>query len=48
MVTFPMVGYDEVNLLQIDLLFEILYKVKSMRRPYRIDQNSLLFLDQIS
>ena len=44
MVTFPVVGYDEVNLLKIYLLLQILHKVKSMRRPYRVDQNSFLIL----
>ena len=42
-----MVRHDKIDLLQIDLLFQVLDKFKSVRRPHRINKDRFFFLDQI-
>ena len=43
-----MVGHNEIDLMKVDLFLQILHKIKTVRRPYGVDQDRLFFFDQVS
>ena len=46
-IAFSVIGDDEIDLMKVDLFFQVLNKIKTVRRPNGIDQNSFLFFNQI-
>ena len=47
MIALAVVGDDEIDLFQVNFFFQILDEIEAVRRPYGIDQDRLLLLDQI-
>ena len=47
MIYFAMVTYDEINLVQINFRLQIIDKLRGMRLPHRIDEDSLLLFNQV-
>ena len=47
MVALAVVGHDEIDLMEVNLFFQILHELVAVRHPYRIDEDGLLLLDKI-
>ena len=47
-VTLAMICHNEIDLMKVDLFLQIVHKIKTVRRPYSIDQDRLFLFDQVS
>lgn len=47
MICFSMIHDDGIDALEIDFLLEVLYEIKPMWNPNRIDENGLFLFDEI-